>query len=72
MIDLVEYQDVSGRKTRYGKKPGPDPWHYTRALLKTYKDAPTAEEVIGLFEQMGCKDEVAAAKWVVWNSEHND
>jgi hypothetical protein len=65
MIDLIEYQDVIGRKTRYGKKPGPDPWHHTRALLKTYTNAPDAKEVIRLFESAGCKDEVAAAKWIV-------
>lgn len=69
MIDLVEYQDVIGRKTRYGKKPGPDPWYHTRALLKTYQDAPPAEEVIAAFERVGCKDEIAAAKWVVINGE---
>lgn len=67
MIDLVEYQDVIGRKTRYGKKPGPDPWYHTRALLKTYQDAPPAEDVIGLFRLAGCEDEIAAAKWIVIN-----
>ena len=69
MIDLVEYQDVIGRKTRYGKKPGPDPWHHTRVLRKTYSDVPNAEEVIHLFESAGCRDEVAAAKWIVINDE---
>jgi hypothetical protein len=69
MIDLVEYQDVIGRKTRYGKKPGPTPWHYTHQLLSTYTDPPAVEEVIRLFEQAGCRDEVAAAKWVVINDE---
>jgi hypothetical protein len=69
MIDLVEYQDVIGRKTRYGKRPGPDPWHYTRQLLSTYTDPPDADDVIQLFKAAGCKDEVAAAKWIVINDE---
>lgn len=65
MIDLVEYQDVIGRKTRYGKKPGPEPWYHTRALLRTYADPPNVDGVIRLFESVGCNDEVTAAKWVV-------
>lgn len=69
MIDLVEYQDVIGRKTRYGKRPGPEPWYHTRRLVSTYSDPPDADEVIALFEQLGCKDEVAAAKWIVVNDE---
>jgi hypothetical protein len=69
MIDLVEYQDVIGRKTRYGKRPGPTPWHYTRQLLSTYTDPPDVEDVIRRFESAGCKDEVEAAKWIVINDE---
>ncbi len=69
MIDLVEYQDVIGRKTKYGKKPGPTPWHYTRQLLSSYTDPPDVNEVIRQFESAGCKDEVAAAKWIVINDE---
>lgn len=69
MVDLIEYQDVIGRKTHYGKKPGPEPWYHTRALLRTYTDPPDAEDLIRLFESVGCKDEVAAAKWIVINDE---
>ena len=40
-----------------------------RALLRTYTNPPDAEEVIRLFESLGCKDEVAAAKWIFVNDE---
>src|SRR5438128_278352 len=66
---VIEYQDTIGRKTRYGKKPGPTPWHYTRQLVSTYTDPPDVEEVLRQFESAGCKDEIAAAKWIVVNDE---
>jgi hypothetical protein len=69
IIDLMEYQVFIGSKTKYGRKPGPDPWHYTRKLVSTYTDPPDGEEVIRQFESAGCKDEIAASKWIVINDE---
>ena len=69
MIDLIEYQDVIGRKTRYGKRPGPDPWYHTRRLVETYPQGVDVAQVISLFEQAGCKDEVQAAKWIVLHDD---
>jgi len=69
MIDLIEYQDYIVRKTKYGRKLGPDPWYYARKLVSTYTDPPDVEEMIRQFESAGCKDEIATPKWIVISDE---
>jgi hypothetical protein len=69
VIDLIKYQDYIGHKTKFRRKPGPDPWYYARKLVSTYTDPPDVEEVIRQFENAVCKDEIAAPKWIVINDD---
>jgi hypothetical protein len=73
MIDLVEFQAYVGRKTKFGKQPGPEAWYHTRALLATYTDLPgkpAVEDVISYFKQLGIQSEVEAAMFVGVNIKH--
>jgi hypothetical protein len=70
MIDLVEYQTYIGRKTRFGDRPGPDPWYHTRKLLATYAPKPNLDDIIQMFEKLGAKTEIEAAMFVGVNMTH--
>jgi hypothetical protein len=73
MIDLVEFQAFVGKKTRFGDKPGPEPWYYTKRLLDTYPDdpaKPALSELVGHFESLGAKNEVEAAMFIGVNIKH--
>ena len=70
MIDLVEYQAYIGRKTKYGDKPGPEPWYHTRKLLETYPNKPSLHDVIRMFEELGARSEVEAAMFIGVNMKH--
>ncbi len=69
LLDPVALMATIGKKTRYGRKPGPTPWHYTRALLAGYGRADDADKVIAIFEAVGVKGEVDAGTWL---AEHMD
>lgn len=65
MLDLVEYQSVIGRKSKFGKRPHPkDAWGYSKTLFATYTEARPTEEIIKLFRQLGATDELQAARWI--------
>ncbi len=70
MIDLVEYQMYIGRKTKYGDKPGPEPWYHTQKLLETYPSKPSLEEVVNHFQELGVNNEVEAAMFIGINMKH--
>jgi hypothetical protein len=66
LIDLVAFQAVIGRKTRFGDRPGPEPWYHTRRLVDTFPGAekPDVGELVTLFGQAGAANEIEAAEWV--------
>ena len=65
LIDLVEYQSVVGRRTRFGKRPHTsDEWGYSKALFATYTEPRPIEEIVELFGRLGATNEIQAAKWV--------
>lgn len=73
MLDLVHYQSYIGRRTKFGDKPGPDAWFYTRKLLSEHPDDPTKpnlEDIVSLFHQLGVNDEVQAAMFIGINMKH--
>lgn len=67
-LDLIAYADVVGRKTKYGERPGPDDWHYTRLFVEKYGLCPV-DDVIALFLEAGAENDVEAMFHVV-NSQH--
>jgi hypothetical protein len=67
-LDLIAYADVVGRKTKYGERPGPNDWHYTRAFVEKYSPC-TPDDVIALFREAGADNDVEAMFHVV-NSQH--
>jgi hypothetical protein len=69
ILDLVGLRTYVAKKTNYGRKPGAEPWAYTRAALAEYAPSADAEAVIRLFQEAGCKDEIAAVRWLL---KHDD
>ncbi len=70
LCDLIALREQVISKTKYGKKPhASDPWGYTRAFLAYYAESTEPEKVIGLFESAGCKDELAAVRWILKHDE---
>ena len=69
MIDLVEFQAVIGRKSRFGRKPHKsDPeWGYTKEMLATYTVPIELEDVKRHFAEVGCYNEKQAAMWTAVN-----
>jgi hypothetical protein len=70
LCDLIGYQTYLGRKTKFGKRPGPSEWHFTREYLAKYAPDTDADQVIDLFKGAGQEDEIHAAMWVALNQEH--
>jgi hypothetical protein len=72
MIDLVEYQSVIGRKTRFGKRPHrTDPaWGYSKALFATYTEPRPVEEILLLFGRLGATNEIEVARFIGLNMKH--
>ncbi|HKP51500.1 MAG TPA: hypothetical protein VJ183_02500 [Chloroflexia bacterium] len=67
LLDPIALMATIGKKTRYGRRRGPTPWHYTRELLTSYDRAEDTDKVIATFEAIGVADEVDAG---VWLAEH--
>ena len=69
LTDLVAYQDFIGRKTRYGKRPGPEPWAFTRRYVAENMQHNTPDDVIRLFIEAGADNDIEAGFHVA-NSLH--
>lgn len=71
-LDLIAYSMQIGKRTRFGKrKHTTEEWHHTRIFLASYADpATTVDEVRGLFERLGLKSEVEAARYVALNERY--
>ena len=68
LIDPIALMGIVAKKTKFGRKPGPSPWHYTSQWLAGYKRLSDLDKVIAAFELVGVKDEIDAG---VWLAEHN-
>jgi hypothetical protein len=69
LADPLALMSLIGKKTRYGRKPGPSAWFYTQEWLRKQGRAEDAERVIAAFAVVGVCDEVDAG---VWLAEHLD
>ena len=67
LCDPVALMGWLAKRTKYGDKPGPEPWTFTRAFFADYNAAESADRTIALFEAVGVHDEVDAG---VWLAEH--
>jgi hypothetical protein len=69
LCDLIGLRTYIVNKTRYGKKPGKEPWSHTRAALAAYAPNTDPHEMIKLFESVGCKNEIEAVRWLLKHDE---
>ncbi len=69
LCDLIGLRTYIVNKTKYGKKPGKEPWTHTRVALATYAPSTEAQQVIQLFESVGCKNEIEAVRWLLRHDE---
>jgi hypothetical protein len=67
LVDLVMFQGWIGRKTKFGKKPGPTSWHYTEQLLRQYNSPVDVAEIATLFEGVEADNEVEGARFCALN-----
>jgi hypothetical protein len=70
MINLVDFAGYIGRRTKYGDRPHAAAWGHTRKYLDTYSVPISLDDVVVLFESVGCPNEVKAAEWVVLNDRY--
>jgi hypothetical protein len=69
MFDPIALMGWIDKRTKYGEKPGDEPWQYTREFLARYDLAGRLDTVIAGFSEVGVKDELDAS---VWLAEHMD
>lgn len=70
LCDVLGLREEVVKHTKYGKQPHPsDQWGFTRAFIAEYADRTDAQEVIAIFEGLGIKDEIGAARWLL---KHDD
>jgi hypothetical protein len=69
LVDPIALMGMIAKKTKYGRKPGPSPWHYTHQWLASYGRADDLDNVSAIFGVVGVKDEVDAG---VWLAEHEE
>lgn len=69
LTDLIGLRTYIVDKTKYGKKPGPQPWTHTRAALAMYAPGSDPDKVIQLFESVGCENEIEAVRWLLKHDE---
>jgi hypothetical protein len=69
LIDPIALMGIIAKKTKYGRTPGPSPWHYTKQWLAGLGRDEDLYKVINAFEMVGVRDEVDAG---VWLAEHEE
>lgn len=65
LTDLIGLRTYIVNKTKYGRKPGREAWSHTRAAMALYAPGKDVEQVIQLFESVGCKNEIEAVRWLL-------
>ena len=69
LINLTWYLGKIGTRTGYGERRGPEPWYYTKRLLRREYSEAEMQQVIEIFQAAGVEDEVAAAEWLVAHAD---
>ncbi len=75
-MQLSELADLIGLRTQIiegtqrGRVLCADPWHNTRAYMGSYADPANTGHVIDLLQGAGCKDEIAAVRWLLKHDEY--
>ena len=70
LCDLIGLREQIIHKSKLGKKPHPtDPWGYTREILAYYAEATDPQQVIGLFESVGCHNDIDALRFILRHDE---
>jgi hypothetical protein len=70
LCDLIGLRTHIIEGTKRGRKlHAGGPWHCTRDYMQGYADPSNTERVIELFEEAGCKDEIAAVRWLLVHDE---
>jgi hypothetical protein len=67
LIDPIALMGIIAKRTKYGRTPGPSPWHYTKQWLASMGRDEDFDKIVKSFETVGVKDEVDAG---VWLAEH--
>jgi hypothetical protein len=58
------------KKTKYGERAGPSPWHYTECFLADYDLTHELGRVKDAFAQVGVTDELDASVWLAEHLDH--
>lgn len=69
IVDLIGLRQHIIEGTKKGRKLKADPWQNTRDYMRNYADPANTQAVIGLFQGAGCKDELAALRWLLRHDE---
>ena len=70
LCDLIGLREQVIHKSKLGKKPHrTDPWGYTRAFLTYYAETTDPQQVIGLFESVGCRNDIEAVQFILRHDE---
>jgi hypothetical protein len=69
LTDLIGLRTYVVNKTKYGRKPGRQAWSHTRAAMALFAPGKNVEDVIQLFEGVGCKNEIEAVRWLLKNDD---
>ena len=68
LIDPLALFGFIAKRTKYGDRPGPTPWHYTSQFLTEHGVGDKLEDVIAAFDLVGVTDEVDAGLWLAEQS----
>jgi hypothetical protein len=63
-IDPLGLKGWIAKKTKYGDRPGPAAWHYTKQFLEEHGEGDKLDELIAAFDRVGVQDEVDAMVWL--------
>jgi hypothetical protein len=69
LCDLIALREQILSKTKYGKRPGSEPWTHSKAFLGYYAEALDPEEVIQLFESVGAHSDIEAVRFLLKHDE---
>ena len=70
IIDPIGLCEYIIQRTPRGKSLNPDAWGYTREAIAKYSEGSDPNEVIRLFEAVGCDNELEAVRWLLKNDRY--
>jgi hypothetical protein len=65
LTDLIGLEAFIEKRTDWGRKPGTEPWQYTREALRTYSPSSNPDELIRLFEGVDVHSDIEALRWII-------